>query len=381
MSKDDRELIEARTLFEIARPCFHYAKRGTGDGGAFEASETGRQLMKAMKAVAADLATRLEALQAQPVGEDALTRAAKALYKAYEETTDEHVEQVWNYASHPDADVRAIWSETVVEMMQWAQKTLDAAALTASPPVVDDLSPATRRMEQILDAPFVRKGETPQAFERLQAMMPADRARDGMTTIAVRGEDMRALLDAILDRPIASPPPVVAREAIARVARALSDASDNGLASQRFERGDNLGGYQALARAAILALTPVEGVGEPVTAIEIAAEEYVNEYVMSTDGNDYVPTEWERELISDALAGWLSEQPALSIPVAQGDEVRDALEDEQATDALRYILNFADCNTRVSTVMNAFTLPGRVSVKDRLEHLFATLTKGARDAG
>jgi hypothetical protein len=45
----------ARDLFEIARPCFHYARRGTGDGSMFEASETGRLLMKAMEAIAATL--------------------------------------------------------------------------------------------------------------------------------------------------------------------------------------------------------------------------------------------------------------------------------------------------------------------------------------
>lgn len=42
----------ARELFEIARPNFHYAKRGTADGGAFEQSEIGRCLMNAMKAIA-----------------------------------------------------------------------------------------------------------------------------------------------------------------------------------------------------------------------------------------------------------------------------------------------------------------------------------------
>jgi hypothetical protein len=43
----------ARDLFEIARPCFHYAPRGTPDGGAFERSETGRLLMAAMEKIAA----------------------------------------------------------------------------------------------------------------------------------------------------------------------------------------------------------------------------------------------------------------------------------------------------------------------------------------
>lgn len=33
-------------------------------------------------------------------------------------------------------------------------------------------------------------------------------------------------------------------------------------------------------------------------------DEYIQEYVFTTEGNDYVPTDWERELIADALAGW-----------------------------------------------------------------------------
>jgi hypothetical protein len=41
---------------------------------------------------------------------------------------------------------------------------------------------------------------------------------------------------------------------IERVAKALSDASDYGSASDAFERGDNKGGYEELARAAIEAM-------------------------------------------------------------------------------------------------------------------------------
>lgn len=48
-----REARTARDLFEIARPCFHYAPRGTPDGFAWERSETGRLLMKAMEKIAA----------------------------------------------------------------------------------------------------------------------------------------------------------------------------------------------------------------------------------------------------------------------------------------------------------------------------------------
>lgn len=45
--------ISARDLFEIMRPCFYYAKRGTPDGGSFEQSETGRLLMNGCKKLAA----------------------------------------------------------------------------------------------------------------------------------------------------------------------------------------------------------------------------------------------------------------------------------------------------------------------------------------
>lgn len=51
VSSEDAEL-RARELFEIARPCFHYAERGTLDGNAFEQSEQGRLLMKAMNRIA-----------------------------------------------------------------------------------------------------------------------------------------------------------------------------------------------------------------------------------------------------------------------------------------------------------------------------------------
>ncbi|MDH4746643.1 hypothetical protein OMP43_21690 [Sphingomonas sp. CBMAI 2297] len=47
---------------------------------------------------------------------------------------------------------------------------------------------------------------------------------------------------------------------------------------------------------------------------------------------------------------------------------------EAELSALRYVLNFADSNTRVSTVMKTFTLPDRVSTKERLEGLYADLS-------
>jgi hypothetical protein len=223
-------------------------------------------------------------------------------------------------------------------------------------------------------------------------------------------------------------PPVVEREAIDRVARALSDASDNGLASQRFERGDNLGGYQALAHAAILALTPVEGVGESFQARvagwmqqcfgpEIAADKlerndrFIEEslelvqslgysqdrahalvdYVFgrpigdpsqevggvmvtlaalcepsSIDMTDAAETELARILQPEIVAKIRAKQAAkptgsalpISTPVAQGDEVRELLAaiDEWAEDPTP-------------------------STGQGIIDTLATLTKGARDAG
>lgn len=60
------ETLSARDLFEIARPCFHYAKRGTPDGGMFERSETGRLLMNAMEKIAALTQPEPTAQQATP---------------------------------------------------------------------------------------------------------------------------------------------------------------------------------------------------------------------------------------------------------------------------------------------------------------------------
>ena len=43
--------------------------------------------------------------------------------------------------------------------------------------------------------------------------------------------------------------------------------------------------------------------------LDDAADAYAAEYVMTTEGNDYIPTEWERELIVDALHGFLATTP------------------------------------------------------------------------
>jgi hypothetical protein len=62
---------------------------------------------------------------------------------------------------------------------------------------------------------------------------------------------------------------------------------------------------------------------------------------------------------------------AASLPPSTHDDLVDAGD----VGSLRYVLNFADTNTRVSTVMKTFTLPDRMTTKDRLERLWAALTK------
>ncbi|WP_147420669.1 hypothetical protein [Sphingomonas sp. PP-CC-1A-547] len=41
--------------------------------------------------------------------------------------------------------------------------------------------------------------------------------------------------------------------------------------------------------------------------VDQLASAFVADYVMSTEGNDYVPTEWEGELIADALHGFIAD--------------------------------------------------------------------------
>jgi hypothetical protein len=67
---------------------------------------------------------------------------------------------------------------------------------------------------------------------------------------------------------------------------------------------------------------------------------------------------------------------AALVPVARNDEralnLAEALR-AQDVDALRYVLNWSATNSRVSTIMKAFTLPERETVRDRLERLYAAL--------
>jgi len=55
LSRDGREAFTADELYEMVRPIWHYAPRGTGDGGMFFASERGQMLMRSMEKIAAAL--------------------------------------------------------------------------------------------------------------------------------------------------------------------------------------------------------------------------------------------------------------------------------------------------------------------------------------
>lgn len=46
---------KAKELYEIARPAFDYARKGTPDGTMFDQSERGRLLLNAMRRVAAHM--------------------------------------------------------------------------------------------------------------------------------------------------------------------------------------------------------------------------------------------------------------------------------------------------------------------------------------
>jgi len=84
-----------------------------------------------LRAVAAALASPPSA---HDMREAELDAAARALYKAYEETTDQHVCDIWEWAvSHPDQEVQRSCAQTVEEMREWARKVLTAAALASSP--------------------------------------------------------------------------------------------------------------------------------------------------------------------------------------------------------------------------------------------------------
>src|SRR3569623_1043115 len=79
-----------------------------------------------------------EAMRGDVVPSEAqVDAAARALYKDYEETTDEHVARVFDFANEPDEEARRHWEVTVQEMRDWARKAL-VAALSTLPATMGD---------------------------------------------------------------------------------------------------------------------------------------------------------------------------------------------------------------------------------------------------
>jgi hypothetical protein len=54
----------------------------------------------------------------------------------------------------------------------------------------------------------------------------------------------------------------------------------------------------------------------------------------------------------------------------RSEDALKACDMDAALGALRYVLNFADSNTRVSSVMKTFTLPDRMTTREKLEWLY-----------
>ncbi len=97
-----------------------------------------------------------------------------------------------------------------------------------------------------------------------------------------------------------------------------------------FERRPGCGGAWISAddcrKAAKISLAALASA--PAGMMDTAASAYAAEYVMSTEGSDYEPTDWERQLIEDALHGFLSERSLArpqSAVVPAGDGVATRL--------------------------------------------------------
>lgn len=107
------------------------------------------------------------------------------------------------------------------------------------------------------------------------------------------------------------------RDAAAEYTR-LVGWSPNDIAAIRTGARDAMPSVQAFARHR-LAPAPASSVGEgiedrrraEVAAEQAAVEGYIADYVLSTEGPDYEPTDFERELIGDALQGWLADRERL----------------------------------------------------------------------
>lgn len=73
-----------------------------------------------------------------------------------------------------------------------------------------------------------------------------------------------------------------------------------------------------------------------------------------------------------AIAIWNTRASPSTPSNTQGALEVAAIRDEDIG-ALRYVLNWADSNSRIKTIMRAFTLPDRLTTQDKLERLYAAL--------
>ena len=77
-----------------------------------------------------------------------------------------------------------------------------------------------------------------------------------------------------------------------------------------------------------------------VQAEQEALEEYLSDYVFCGDESYHTPTEWERELINDAIQGWLAERTVSSArpatPGTVGAEIEAAIGEEPVSETCRH---------------------------------------------
>jgi len=100
LSRGGREAFTADELYEMVRPIWHYAPRGTGDGNMFFASERGQMLMRSMEKIAAALSTA----PASPEQADQADVLREALVEALSKVTPIRVHNGPDYAEVYFAD-------------------------------------------------------------------------------------------------------------------------------------------------------------------------------------------------------------------------------------------------------------------------------------
>lgn len=157
---------------------------------------------------------RLAAASAQPgvvqPTDAQIDAAARALYKDYEETTDEHVQAVWGWSECTEEEVRHHWSTTVREMRDWAQKALTAALAVA--PL------STRQGEAVREA-AAKVADDGARLAVLRGIEVGDEPK---------GESTAAILRAVAKDIRAMPLPTIASEdrgEVERLRAALSEAA------------------------------------------------------------------------------------------------------------------------------------------------------------